>query len=141
MRELISTSLKDLQLYKKEVGNTLSLFSTQILVLIIGLGIKSIQTNILSPKEYGLLALFSTITSVLVLFFHYASFSSLKVLLANNDDEKREKEFFGIGILIATALGGLFSLVIFGFSLIADDLLSVDVSSLLIFFARAILKL
>ena len=135
MRELISTSLKDLQLYNKEVGNTLSLFSTQILVLIIGLGIKSIQTNILSPKEYGLLALFSTITSVLVLFFHYASFSSLKVLLANNDDEKREKEFFGIGILIATALGGLFSLVIFGFSFIADDLLSVDVSSLLIFFA------
>lgn len=131
MRELISRSLKDLQLYKKEVGNTLSLFSTQILVLIIGLGIKSIQTNVLSPKQYGLLALFGTITSVLVLFFHYASFSSLKVLLANNKDEKKEKEFFGLGILIATILGGLFSVVIFGFSFFVDDLLGVNIGSLL----------
>ena len=133
MRELISRSLKDLQLYKKEVGNTLSLFSTQILVLIIGLGIKSIQTNALSPKEYGLLALFGTITSVLVLFFHYASFSSLKVLLANNKDEKKEKEFFGLGILIATILGGLFSVVIFGCSFFIDDLLGVNIGSLLVF--------
>lgn len=131
MRELIIRSLKDLQLYKKEAGNTLSLFSTQILVLIIGLGIKSIQTNALSPKQYGLLALFGTITSVVVLFFHYASFSSLKVLLANNKDEKKEKEFFGLGILIATILGGLFSVVIFGFSFFVDDLLGVNIGSLL----------
>ena len=131
MRELITRSLKDLQLYKKEVSNTLSLFSTQILVLIIGLGIKSIQTNALPPKEYGLLALFGTISSVVVLFFHYASFSSLKVLLANNEDEKKEKEFFGLGILIATILGVFFSVTIFGFSFFIDDLLGVKIGSLL----------
>ncbi|OUV69925.1 MAG: hypothetical protein CBC83_08935 [Flavobacteriales bacterium TMED123] len=131
VRELIIRSLKDLQLYKKEVSNTLSLFSTQILVLIIGLGIKSIQTNALPPKEYGLLALFGTISSVVVLFFHYASFSSLKVLLANNEDEKKEKEFFGLGILIATILGILFSVAIFGFSFFIDDLLGVKIGNLL----------
>ncbi|MEE2700162.1 MAG: oligosaccharide flippase family protein [Bacteroidota bacterium] len=133
MRELISRSLKDLQFYRKEVGNTISLFSTQILVLIIGLGIKSIQTTALSPKEYGLLALFGTITSVVVLFFHYASFSSLKVLLASNEDQRKEKEFFGLGILIATILGVLFSLVIFCCSFIVDDMLGVNIGSLLMF--------
>ena len=73
MKELLSKSFKDLLFHKKEVGNTAILFSTQILVLIIGLGIKTIQVRALSPKEYGLLALFGTITTVLVVFFQLIS--------------------------------------------------------------------
>ena len=117
--------------HKKEVGNTAILFSTQILVLMIGLGIKTIQVRALSPKEYGLLALFGTITAVLVLFFHYASFSSLKVILANNKDKQKEKEFVGLGIQIAGVLGVLFSIVVFLFSFFIDDLLDVEISYLL----------
>ena len=131
MKELLSKSFKDLLFHKKEVGNTAILFSTQILVLIIGLGIKTIQVRALSPKEYGLLALFGTITTVLVLFFHYASFSSLKVILANNKDKQKEKEFVGLGIQIAGVLGVLFSTVVFLFSFFIDDLLDVEISYLL----------
>ena len=131
MKELLSKSFKDLLFHKKEVGNTAILFSTQILVLIIGLGIKTIQVRALSPKEYGLLALFGTITAVLVLFFQYASFSSLKVILANNKDKQKEKEFVGLGIQIAGVLGVLFSTVVFLFSFFIDDLLDVEISYLL----------
>jgi len=135
VRELINKGLKDLLHHKKEVGNTAILFSTQILVLIIGLGIKTIQTRALTPEDYGLLALFGTITSVIVLFFHYASFSSLKVLLANNSDEKKEKEFFGISLIIATILGVLFSITIFGISFFVDDFLNVEIGTLLLILA------
>ena len=131
MKELLSKSFKDLLFHKKEVGNTAIFFSAQILVLIIGLGIKTIQVRALSPKEYGLLALFGTITTVLVLFFHYASFSSLKVILANNKDKQKEKEFVGLGIQIAGVLGVLFSTVVFLFSFFIDDLLDVEISYLL----------
>jgi O-antigen/teichoic acid export membrane protein len=113
------------------VGNTAILFSSQILVLIIGLGIKTIQVRALTTYEYGLLALFGTITSVIVLFFHYASFSSLKVLLANNEDKKKEKEYFGLGIIIACILGVLFSFSLFGISFFVDDFLDVEVGEIL----------
>ena len=113
MKELLSKSFKDLLFHKKEVGNTAILFSTQILVLMIGLGIKTIQVRALSPKEYGLLALFGTITAVLVLYFHYASFSSLNVILANNKDKQKVKEFVGLGIQIAVFFGFLFSILVF----------------------------
>ena len=131
MRELINKGFKDLLHHKKEVGNTAILFSTQILVLIIGLGIKTIQTRALSPADYGLLALFGSITSVLVLFFHYASFSSLKVLLANNEDKKKEKEYFGLGILVASFLGLLFATSVFVISFFVDGFFEVEIGEIL----------
>ena len=131
MRDLIARGFKDLLNHKKVVGNTAILFSSQILVLIIGLGIKTIQVRALTTYEYGLLALFGTITSVIVLFFHYASFSSLKVLLANNEDKKKEKEYFGLGIIIACILGVLFSFSLFGISFFVDDFLDVEVGEIL----------
>jgi len=131
VRDLIARGFKDLLNHKKVVGNTAILFSSQILVLIIGLGIKTIQVRALTTYEYGLLALFGTITSVIVLFFHYASFSSLKVLLANNEDKKKEKEYFGLGIIIACILGVLFSFSLFGSSFFVDDFLDVEVGEIL----------
>jgi len=131
VRDLIARGFKDLLNHKKVVGNTAILFSSQILVLIIGLGIKTIQVRALTTYEYGLLALFGTITSVIVLFFHYASFSSLKVLLANNEDKKKEKEYFGLGIIIACILGVLFSFSLFGISFFVDDFLDVEVGEIL----------
>jgi len=131
VRDLIARGFKDLLNHKKVVGNTAILFSSQILVLIIGLGIKTIQVRALTTYEYGLLTLFGTITSVIVLFFHYASFSSLKVLLANNEDKKKEKEYFGLGIIIACILGVLFSFSLFGISFFVDDFLDVEVGEIL----------
>jgi O-antigen/teichoic acid export membrane protein len=131
VRDLIARGFKDLLNHKKVVGNTAILFSSQILVLIIGLGIKTIQVRALTTYEYGLLALFGTITSVIVLFFHYASFSSLKVLLANNEDKKKEKEYFGLGIIIACIFGSLFSFSLFGISFFVDDFLDVEIGKIL----------
>ena len=131
MRYLISRGFKDLLNHKKVASNTAILFASQILLLIIGLGIKTIQVRVLSPKEYGLLALFGSITSFVVLFFHYASFSSLKVLLANNEDKKREKEYFGLGIIIAGILGVLFSFSLFGISFFVDDFLDVEIGGII----------
>ena len=131
MKYLIARGFKDLLNHKKVASNTAILFASQILVLIIGLGIKTIQVRVLSPKEYGLLALFGSITSFVVLFFHYASFSSLKVLLANNEDKKREKEYFGLGIIIAGILGVLFSFSLFGISFFVDDFLDVEIGGII----------
>ena len=131
MRYLIARGFKDLLNHKKVVGNTAILFSSQILVLIIGLGIKTIQVRALTTYEYGLLALFGSITSFIVLFFHYASFSSLKVLLANNEDTKKEKEYFGLGIIIALILGILFSFSLFSISFFVDDFLGVEIGEII----------
>ena len=131
MRYLIARGFKDLLNHKKVVGNTAILFSSQILVLIIGLGIKTIQVRALTTYEYGLLALFGSITSFIVLFFHYASFSSLKVLLANNEDTKKEKEYFGLGIIIALVIGVLFSLLLFYISFFVDDFLQVEIGGII----------
>ena len=131
MRYLIAREFKDLLNHKKVVGNTAILFSSQILVLIIGLGIKTIQVRVLTTYEYGLLALFGSITSFIVLFFHYASFSSLKVLLANNEDTKKEKEYFGLGIIIALVIGVLFSLLLFYISFFVDDFLQVEIGGII----------
>ena len=131
MRYLIARGFKDLLNHKKVVGNTAILFSSQILVLIIGLGIKTIQVRALTTYEYGLLALFGSITSFIVLFFHYASFSSLRVLLANNDDTKKEKEYFGLGIIIALVIGVLFSLLLFYISFFVDDFLQVEIGGII----------
>jgi len=131
VRDLIARGFKDLLNHKKVVGNTATLFSSQVLVLIIGLGIKTIQVRALTTYEYGMLALFGTITSFIVLFFHYASFSSLKVLLANNEDKKKEKEYFGLGIIIACILGSLFSFSLFGISFFMDDFLDVEIGGIL----------
>ena len=131
MRYLIARGFKDLLNHKKVVGNTAILFSSQILVLIIGLGIKTIQVRVLTTYEYGLLALFGSITSFIVLFFHYASFSSLKVLLANNEDTKKEKEYFGLGIIIALVIGVLFSLLLFYISFFVDDFLQVEIGGII----------
>ena len=131
MRYLVARGFRELLSHKKEVGNTVTLFSSQILVLIIGLGIKSIQVRVLTPEDYGLFALFGTITSFIVLFFHYASFSSLKVLLANNEDNQREKEFFGIGIIIAIILGFLFSFCLIVASYFVDNLLNVEIGEII----------
>ena len=131
MRYLIARGFKDLLNHKKVVGNTAILFSSQILVLIIGLGIKTIQVRVLTTYEYGLLALFGSITSFIVLFFHYASFSSLKVLLANNEDTKKEKEYFGLGIIIALILGILFSFSLFSISFFVDDFLGVEIGEII----------
>ena len=131
MRYLIARGFKDLLNHKKVVGNTAILFSSQILVLIIGLGIKTIQVRVLTTYEYGLLALFGSITSFIVLFFHYASFSSLKVLLANNKDTKKEKEYFGLGIIIALVIGVLFSFLLFYISFFVDDFLQVEIGGII----------
>ena len=110
MRDLIARGFKDLLYHKKVASNTTILFVSQILVLVIGLGIKTIQVRALNAYEYGVLALFGSITAFLVLFFNYASFDSLKVILANNDDNEKEREYFGIGIIIAAIFGFFFSL-------------------------------
>ncbi len=122
MRDLIARGFKDLLYHKKVASNTTILFASQILVLVIGLGIKTIQVRALNTYEYGVLALFGSITAFLVLFFNYASFDSLKVILANNDDNEKEREYFGIGIIIAAILGFFFSLLLFFISYFIDDI-------------------
>ncbi len=117
--------------HKKVIHQTGLLFFSQIAALLIGVFSKSFQTRGLGPEGYGLFAFFTSITAFTVLFFRFGLFSSVKVLLANNHDVRRERELFGAGFVLAFLIGVLYSLLIFALSFFVDGLFEVEIGSIL----------
>ncbi|UCE23172.1 MAG: oligosaccharide flippase family protein [Candidatus Zixiibacteriota bacterium] len=117
--------------HKKVIHQTGLLFFSQIAALLIGILLKSIQTRGLGPEGYGLFAFFTSITAFTVLFFRFGLFSSVKVLLANNHDARKERELFGAGFVLAFLIGLLYSLLIFAISFFVDGLFEVEIGSIL----------
>ncbi len=117
--------------HKKVLHQTGLLFFSQVAALFIGVVLKSFQTRGLGPEGYGLFAFFISVTAFTVLFFRFGLFSSVKVLLANNNDIQKERELFGAGFVLACAVGVLYSVLIFVVSFFIDDLFHVRLGTIL----------
>ncbi len=115
----------------KTSKQTLLLFGSQILMVIIGFGIKAIQTKYLGPEGYGVYAFFGSFTVFTALFFRFGFFSSLQVLLAENVNPTTEREFFGLGFLINLVVGVLYAIFIFIFSFFIDSIFSTEIGDIL----------
>lgn len=81
--------------FKKDLmGNTgrqtSTLYLSQIIALFLGVFTGIINTRVLGPAGYGILAFFFVITSFTVLFFRFGFFSASGLLIAQAKDERKE---------------------------------------------------
>ncbi len=111
---------EDMRKNPRIIRHTMALFAAQIAVILTGFLIKGIQTRALGPETYGLYAFFGTVTGILAIVFRFGHYNSIKVLLAENKDPEKEKQFFGLGLLTAIAIGFLYALAIFLLSFLID---------------------
>lgn len=126
IKRVFSFGLKEYKNHKKVVHQTGTLFFSQIFIILSGIASKGFQTRALGPVDYGLYAFFGVITGFVVLFFRFGLFSSIRVLLASNNDKKKEKELFGAGFLVALFVGLIYALFIFGISFFIDTIFKVE---------------
>lgn len=91
-----------------------------------------IIARMLGAEDFGLYALVFAVVGFLVIFFRFGFFSSISVLLANEEDEHKKREIIGAGHLIAILIGLSFALVIALVSLVVDLIFGESVGYILI---------
>lgn len=116
----------DLKQNSKALLQTSTLFGAKVSVIGLGFAAKAIQTRALTPELYGLYAFFTTLTAFTALFFRFGYFTSLKVLLAHNQDARREREYYGLGLLMGLGIGGLYALFLVAISFGVDPLFDIN---------------
>lgn len=131
IKDRIISELDSIRSNKKVVYHTSILFGSQIIVILLGFFSKGIQTRALTPENYGLYAFFTTLTSFAILFFNLGLYPTIEVLLASNDDKKKEKELFGTCFTITFFLGVAFSIFLVGLSFFIDRLFHIEFGHLL----------
>jgi len=110
---------------------TLSLYGSEIIALIIGILTGVINTRTLGPVGYGILAFFGTTTSFTVLFFRFGTFSATGVMLAHCKDKIRTRELIGASVVIAFIIGIFYSCFIFFISFFIDGWFKVEIGWIL----------
>ena len=121
-----------MNLFTSKTGKqTIILFGSQIAMVVIGFGIKTLQTNYLGAELYGLYAFFGSFTAFTALFFRFGFFSSLQVLLAENKNYIKEQELFGLGFIINLVIGFLYGVFIWAFSFFIDDIFTTQIGNTL----------
>lgn len=107
------------------------LFGAQLAMVGIGFGIKTIQTHFLGPEAYGLYAFFGSFTAFTALFFRFGFFSSLQVLLAENNNYQKERELFGLGMVINLFIGLSYVLFLWFFSFFIDSIFTTQIGNII----------
>ena len=107
---------------QKIIKQTSLLFLSQLGLILLGLGIKYIQTHELGDINYGEYALFVSVTTIAIIIFRFGFFASLQVILANNHNQQRERELIGTGFLLTLIIGTLFSIFIWLLSFKIDGI-------------------
>ena len=67
----------------------------------------------------------------LLFFFHLGLFPTLEFMLGSNNDEKKEKELFGAGIILTFFIGAAFSLFMFVVNFFIDDIFNIEFGHIL----------
>lgn len=111
------------------------LFVSNIFLIAIGFGIKKIQTNQLGDISYGEYAFFISLVTFLSLFFRFGFFVSLRNLLAQNHNLKREKKLLAIGFVMAAINGIGLSIVVWFLSFFVNDLFQTNMGDSMRIFA------
>ena len=110
---------------------TSTLFLSQIAALFLGVFTGIINTRVLGPEGYGILAFFFTITSFTVLFFRFGFFSASGLLIAQAKDERKERELTGASVIVAFLIGISYSFFILFLSFFVDDIFNTNVGWIL----------
>ena len=110
---------------------TSTLYLSQIAALFLGIFTGIINTRVLGPEGYGILAFFFTITSFTVLFFRFGFFSASGLLIAQAKDERKERELTGASVIVAFLIGISYSFFILFLSFFVDDIFNTNVGWIL----------
>jgi O-antigen/teichoic acid export membrane protein len=113
----------------------LMLFGSNVLLILIGFGIKNIQTNELGEINYGEYTFFITFISFIALFFRFGFFISIQNLLAQNYNVEKSKNYLGAGFVITLIIGICLSLVLWIFSYFINDIFNTSIGNTLRMFA------
>ncbi len=102
------------------------------MIIAIGFVLKYLQTNGLTPEDFGNYTFISSFVSFSILFFQFGFIPSIQLLLAKSDKKKNDRKIIGLGFILTLILGSLFSLFIFIFSYLVDDIFETNVSDILL---------
>ena len=133
IRERAHRAITELKGYafSRTARQTVTLYASQILFIALGIVTSSLNTRILGPKDYGVLAFFGTVTGFSVLFFRFGLFSSGGLLLAQEKEESKERELIGALVLIGLGVGLSFSLFILASSFFIDQIFHTNIDHIL----------
>jgi len=115
----------------KTIRQTLMLYASKLAVIPLGMITASIITRTLGPDNYGLLALYGTVTGFPLLFFRFGFDSSCGLLIAREDNGNNIRKLIGAGIIVFLLTGATYSLFVFGFSFFVDDIFHTNIGSIL----------
>ena len=107
------------------------LYSTQVVAIVLGILTRMIVTRSLEPADYGVFAFFITITTFTILFFRLGVFSAGQLLIAETQDDNRQRELAGTLVLAAFIIGAGYALFIFGASFLIDPIFDTEVGWIL----------
>jgi O-antigen/teichoic acid export membrane protein len=110
---------------------TAVLFFSKILTILLAMAAIGLNTRILGPQDYGVLAFFFAFTGLSVLFFRFGLFSSGALLLAQSRDERTERELIGALLSLAFLVGLVYAAFIFLSSFLVDRFFKTDIQDLL----------
>ena len=110
---------------------TSTLYFSQIVALFLGIFTGIINTRVLGPEGYGILAFFFAVTSFTVLFFRFGFFSASGLLIAQAKDERKERELTGASVIVAFFIGISYSFFILFLSFFVDDIFSTNIGWIL----------
>jgi len=128
-KDMVNEFKKDL--LSRTGRQTSTLYLSQIIALFLGVFIGIINTRVLGPEGYGILAFFLAVTSFTVLFFRFGFFSASGLLIAQAKEERKERELTGASIIIAFFIGISYSFFILILSFFVDDLFHTNIGWIL----------
>lgn len=128
-KDIINEFKKDLK--GKTGRQTSTLYLSQIIALFLGIFTGIINTRILGPVGYGILAFFFAITSFTVLFFRFGFFSASGLLIAQAKEERKERELTGASVIVAFLIGISYSFFILFLSFFVDDIFHTNIGWIL----------
>ena len=112
---------------KEPVKQTITLFTSQILLLLLGIITGMINARVLGPVGYGITAFFYSITTFILLFFHFGFFSTSALLIAEQKDKTLEKKLIGSSIIVTSLIGVSYSIFMLIFSFFVDSIFDTNV--------------
>ena len=115
----------------KTFRQTTSLFGSDLFLLGLSIVTAPIVTRTFGPLDYGILALFLTITRFALNFFNFGYLFTVGVMLAESKSGEEQRHLIGSSFVIALLLGLSYALCIFLFSFFADSLFDTSVGKLL----------
>lgn len=128
-KSIINEFKRDLK--GKTGRQTSTLYLSQIIALFLGIFTGIINTRVLGPTGYGILAFFFAITSFTVLFFRFGFFSASGLLIAQAKEERKERELTGASVITALFIGVSYSFFILFLSFFIDDIFHTNIGWIL----------